>query len=86
MKVTILSRALTASRVPLHVRVADAIRVSTVDLQLKDCRKIALDFGMTEASTGSGTDKDPVGRNSGLSSRALRRWHSSKTPGTKKIG
>ena len=60
MKVTILSRALTASRVPLHVRVADAIRVSTVNLQFKDCRKIALDFGMTEASTGGGPDKGPV--------------------------
>ena len=60
MKITILSRALTASRVPLHVRVADAIRVSTVDLQFKDCRKIALDFGMTKAGTGSGTNKGPV--------------------------
>ena len=61
MKVTILSRALTASRVPLHVRVADTIRFSTVDLQFKDCRKIALDFGMTEAGTGSGTDKRSSG-------------------------
>ena len=54
MKVTLLSRALTASRVPLHVRVA------AVDLKFKDCRKIALDFGMKEAGTGGGTDKGPV--------------------------
>ena len=58
MKVTIL--ASTASRVPLHVRVADATRVSTVDLQFKDYRKIALDFRMTEVGTGGGTDKGPV--------------------------
>ena len=60
MKVTILSRALTASGVPLNIQVADAIRVSIVDLQFKECCKIALDFGMTEAGTGGGTDKDLV--------------------------
>ena len=69
MKVTILCSALTALRVPPHVRVADAFRVSTVDLQLKNCSKMALDFGVTEASTGGGTDKGPTSRASLLRTR-----------------
>ena len=82
MKVKVPCRALTWSRVPHHVRVADAIRV---DQQFQDCRKFALDFGMTEASPGGGTNKGPVVNALGDSPRGHRRLEraSHKTHGNR---